>query len=236
MALILLGETIVSPLWVWLCFAETPDPFTLAGGALLLSALIAHELAAMKDAAAASSPDLRRVNTPLVASHRSALAVWRSFSPHAFRQGVARVVSDPYPGGYPVRDAPATPYAPPAVRRTDSLPARGDDAPPLPGGLYPSPEARAYRPPRIDWLFSARESDASGAPLRPWPSPLRLPTAGQGADADAPATCRANGESHGADGGAPAAGPSQYWASEARAAAAPPAREGVSLMGREFDL
>lgn len=37
-------EAPLAPLWVWLAFAETPRPSTLAGGALVLAAVLAHIL------------------------------------------------------------------------------------------------------------------------------------------------------------------------------------------------
>ena len=48
-ALILLGETIFGPLWVWFGFGDVPSPWTLAGGALLLATLAAHELLSMRE-------------------------------------------------------------------------------------------------------------------------------------------------------------------------------------------
>lgn len=51
-ALILLGETIFGPLWVWYGYGEQPETWTLMGGALLLLTLIGHELAsAMRSSA-----------------------------------------------------------------------------------------------------------------------------------------------------------------------------------------
>ena len=43
-ALVLLAETILGPLSVWLVFGDSPDPWTLAGGALLLTTLVGHEV------------------------------------------------------------------------------------------------------------------------------------------------------------------------------------------------
>ncbi len=41
-SLIILLETALGPLWVWLVLAEVPDPWTLVGGALLVATLVAH--------------------------------------------------------------------------------------------------------------------------------------------------------------------------------------------------
>lgn len=53
-ALILLAETILGPLWVWIAYGEVPDEWTLAGGGMLLATLIGHELAGMRDASRAA--------------------------------------------------------------------------------------------------------------------------------------------------------------------------------------
>ena len=37
-------ETVLAPIWVWLIFLETPTPQTLVGGAILITALLAHSL------------------------------------------------------------------------------------------------------------------------------------------------------------------------------------------------
>ena len=47
-ALVLLAETILGPLCVWLVFGDAPGAWTLAGGALLLLTLVGHELAGMR--------------------------------------------------------------------------------------------------------------------------------------------------------------------------------------------
>ena len=49
-ALILLGETVLSPLWVYLGVGEAPTVWTLGGGALLIATLFMHELAALREA------------------------------------------------------------------------------------------------------------------------------------------------------------------------------------------
>ena len=46
--LLMLLETALGPLWVWLALGEEPSAETLAGGALILGALIAHSLAALR--------------------------------------------------------------------------------------------------------------------------------------------------------------------------------------------
>jgi drug/metabolite transporter (DMT)-like permease len=45
-------ETILAPIWVWLVFAESPTAQTLAGGAVLVFALIGHSLWQMRSRAA----------------------------------------------------------------------------------------------------------------------------------------------------------------------------------------
>ena len=45
-ALVLLLEVVLGPLWVYLRFGDVPSPWVLAGGALLLGTLAWHELAA----------------------------------------------------------------------------------------------------------------------------------------------------------------------------------------------
>ncbi len=48
LALLSLSEVILGPLWVWLVFAESPGGLTLAGGAVLLAALVGHALSGMR--------------------------------------------------------------------------------------------------------------------------------------------------------------------------------------------
>ena len=55
-ALILLGETVFGPLWVWVCYGDVPDNWTLSGGGLLLLTLISHEVAGMRSKAQAAAP------------------------------------------------------------------------------------------------------------------------------------------------------------------------------------
>lgn len=43
-AMFYLLETVLAPIWVWLIFAETPSARSLIGGAILVTALIAHSL------------------------------------------------------------------------------------------------------------------------------------------------------------------------------------------------
>jgi drug/metabolite transporter (DMT)-like permease len=37
-------ESILSPLWVWIALRETPNADTLAGGAIVLGAIVVHTL------------------------------------------------------------------------------------------------------------------------------------------------------------------------------------------------
>jgi drug/metabolite transporter (DMT)-like permease len=37
-------ETVLGPLWVWLALGERPEPASLAGGALILTALLANSV------------------------------------------------------------------------------------------------------------------------------------------------------------------------------------------------
>ena len=46
-ALIMLLEGILGPVWVFLRFGDVPSVWTIAGGALLLATLIGHEIAGM---------------------------------------------------------------------------------------------------------------------------------------------------------------------------------------------
>jgi drug/metabolite transporter (DMT)-like permease len=53
-ALLALLEVILGPLWAWLGAGETPTSQTLVGGAIVLAALVANELAPSRRAATAS--------------------------------------------------------------------------------------------------------------------------------------------------------------------------------------
>ena len=46
--LLLLMESILGPIWVWLVLAEQPSVNTLAGGAIVLSTLIINTIWALK--------------------------------------------------------------------------------------------------------------------------------------------------------------------------------------------
>ena len=46
-SLVLLFESVGGPLWVFVGFGDVPSPWTLASGALLIGALLGHEVAAM---------------------------------------------------------------------------------------------------------------------------------------------------------------------------------------------
>ena len=47
--LVLLGEQVLSPIWVFAGVGEAPSRWTIAGGALLLSILALHEAAALRE-------------------------------------------------------------------------------------------------------------------------------------------------------------------------------------------
>ncbi len=46
-ALILLLETVLGPFWVWLVLDEAPSAYALAGGAIVIAALVLHSMAAL---------------------------------------------------------------------------------------------------------------------------------------------------------------------------------------------
>ena len=46
--LLLLLETVLGPLWVWLALAEAPGPRSLVGGAIVVGALLVNTLWAMR--------------------------------------------------------------------------------------------------------------------------------------------------------------------------------------------
>lgn len=50
-ALIALLEPVLAPVWVWIGVGETPSPFALAGGAIVLGALAGHSLAGARRSA-----------------------------------------------------------------------------------------------------------------------------------------------------------------------------------------
>ncbi|MEO0618856.1 MAG: DMT family transporter [Pseudomonadota bacterium] len=58
--LVLLLETVLGPLWVWLVIAEAPALSTLFGGAIVIATLIAHSIAALR----AQRPQISRPRTP----------------------------------------------------------------------------------------------------------------------------------------------------------------------------
>jgi drug/metabolite transporter (DMT)-like permease len=47
-SLLTLTESVAAPVWVWLALSETPGPYTLAGGALVLAAVVAQTLFAAR--------------------------------------------------------------------------------------------------------------------------------------------------------------------------------------------
>ena len=48
--LITLLEVVLGPLWVWLIYREQPDALTLAGGAVIITAVLLHALADLRPA------------------------------------------------------------------------------------------------------------------------------------------------------------------------------------------
>jgi drug/metabolite transporter (DMT)-like permease len=53
-SLIILLETILGPIWVWLAIREEPSVQTLAGGALIIAVLAAHSFLSLRDSRAAT--------------------------------------------------------------------------------------------------------------------------------------------------------------------------------------
>ena len=47
-AMFYLIETVLAPVWVWIVFAETVSGATLAGGSIVLAAILAHSLWSMR--------------------------------------------------------------------------------------------------------------------------------------------------------------------------------------------
>ena len=47
-ALILLLETVLGPVWVWLVIHEAPSPWALMGGAIVVITLFVHTLAGLR--------------------------------------------------------------------------------------------------------------------------------------------------------------------------------------------
>ncbi|MFQ5775361.1 MAG: DMT family transporter [Kiloniellaceae bacterium] len=58
--LILLLETVLGPLWVWLALGETPSARALIGGAIVIAALIAHSALALRHSRRQSDAEVRR--------------------------------------------------------------------------------------------------------------------------------------------------------------------------------
>jgi drug/metabolite transporter (DMT)-like permease len=54
--LITLLEIVLGPLWVWLIYREQPDALTLAGGTVIMSAVLLHALADLRPAPLAARP------------------------------------------------------------------------------------------------------------------------------------------------------------------------------------
>jgi len=55
-ALLTLLEIVLGPLWVWLALGERPSAATLAGGAIVLGAVIVQTTAPAEQAAPAAAP------------------------------------------------------------------------------------------------------------------------------------------------------------------------------------
>ena len=55
-ALITLLEVVLGPIWVWLAYTEQPDAATLAGGAIVVVAIVIQTLATPGRAAAVPPP------------------------------------------------------------------------------------------------------------------------------------------------------------------------------------
>jgi drug/metabolite transporter (DMT)-like permease len=47
-SLLMLLETVLGPLWVWLVISETPTPLAIVGGAIVVTALIMHSAAGLR--------------------------------------------------------------------------------------------------------------------------------------------------------------------------------------------
>ena len=54
--LITLLEIVLGPLWVWLIYREQPDALTLAGGAVIMSAVLLHAISDLRPAPLAARP------------------------------------------------------------------------------------------------------------------------------------------------------------------------------------
>lgn len=47
-SLLILFETVLGPLWVWLVLSETPTPLALVGGAVVIAALVGHAMLGLR--------------------------------------------------------------------------------------------------------------------------------------------------------------------------------------------
>jgi drug/metabolite transporter (DMT)-like permease len=63
-SLILLLETVLGPLWVWLALGEVPGGRTVLGGAVVVAALAAHAAAALRHSAPPLAPPDRNRHAP----------------------------------------------------------------------------------------------------------------------------------------------------------------------------
>ncbi len=59
-AMFYLLETILAPVWIWMIFAEVPSRGALAGGAIMITALVAHSLWQMGESRRAARSNLPR--------------------------------------------------------------------------------------------------------------------------------------------------------------------------------
>ena len=80
-SLVLLFESVGGPLWVFVGFGDVPSPWTLASGALLIGALVGHEIASMY----AQEEDVDDWGSPgapgLISSPRGAIPQSPAFRP-----------------------------------------------------------------------------------------------------------------------------------------------------------
>ena len=112
-SLVLLFESVGGPLWVFVGFGDVPSPWTLASGALLIGALVGHEIAAMYDLE--DVDDWGSPGAPgLISSPRGGNTSSMPLSP-AFRPG-----SSPLPS-YPPRLS-SSPLSLGAVRQNYGVP------------------------------------------------------------------------------------------------------------------
>jgi len=66
-SLLMLLETVLGPVWVWLVIEETPTPLALTGGAIVVSTLMIHALAGLRKGRQSQSGDRGLVEGPVPA-------------------------------------------------------------------------------------------------------------------------------------------------------------------------